>query len=505
MKVDADGVSTEVAPKKRDGLVDDFEISDLPTRRISEETCRKWGYGQATYKRKLVQVANYRDLEGTVVAQKIRTASKDFVWTGDASKVGLYGQWLWRGHGKKVVITEGELDALSVSEAQDNKWPVVSIPNGAQSAAKSISKAIDWLEQYEQVVFMFDMDEPGQKAARECALLLSPGKAWIASLPLKDASEMLQAGKRAELIQAIWDAKQYRPDGVIAGVDLWDAIEKVDAKDSLPYPWGPLQDKTRGCRRGEIVTVTAGTGVGKSEVVRQIAAHFHDNHGESVGYIALEESPTRTALGLMGIHLKKRIHISPDEIPLKDRERAFKATVGSGRYFFFDHWGSLDSANLLARIRYMVRACGCSTIILDHVSIVVSGIQTDDERKTIDTLMTSLRSMVQEMDVRMIVISHLKRVDGKTHEEGGQISLNHLRGSGSIAQLSDLVVGLERNQQDPHEQHITGIRVLKNRFTGDTGPAGSLKYDTETGLLSEQAETVEEDFKEEPDGKTTMF
>lgn len=141
----------------------------------------------------------------------------------------------------------------------------------------------------------------------------------------------------------------------------------------------------------------------------------------------------------------------------------------------------------------MVRGCGCSTIILDHVSIVVSGIQTDDERKTIDTLMTSLRSMVQELDVRMIVISHLKRVDGKTHEEGGQISLNHLRGSGSIAQLSDLVVGLERNQQDSDEQHTTRIRVLKNRFTGDTGPAGALKYDPETGLLSEFEESVETD------------
>ena len=499
-----DGTVVSKKPR-RSGLVADIEYDGgIPKRKITEETCRKWGYGVGTFKREGVQVASYKDLEGNIVAQKIRTASKDFAWTGDHSKVGLYGQWLWRGHGKKVVVTEGELDALSVSEAQDNKWPVVSVPDGASSAAKSISKAIEWLEKYEQVVFMFDMDEPGQKAARECAMLLSPGKAWIASLPLKDASEMLQAGKRAELIQAIWDAKQFRPDGVISGTDLWEKIQQADSKDALPYPWGALNEKTRGCRRGEIVTVTAGTGVGKSEVVRQVASHFHDVHGESVGYIALEESPTRTALGLMGIYLKRRIHLSPNEVPEKDRERAFKATVGSGRYYFFDHWGSLDSDNLLARIRYMVRGCGCSTIILDHVSIVVSGIQTDDERKTIDTLMTSLRSMVQELDVRMIVISHLKRVDGKTHEEGGQISLSHLRGSGSIAQLSDLVMGLERNQQDPREQNITRIRILKDRFTGYTGPAGALKYDPDTGLLSEYEESVD-DFKEEPDESTKVM
>ena len=64
-----------------------------------------------------VQIANYCNSVGQVVAQKIRTKDKKFYWLGDKSKAGLYGQHLWGEGGKRLVITEGELDALSVSQA----------------------------------------------------------------------------------------------------------------------------------------------------------------------------------------------------------------------------------------------------------------------------------------------------------------------------------------------------------------------------------------------------
>jgi twinkle protein len=137
------------------------------------------------------------------------------------------------------------------------------------------------------------------------------------------------------------------------------------------------------------------------------------------------------------------------------------------------------------RIRYMVRGCGCQYIVLDHLSIVVSGLGDGDERRLIDNTMTKLRALVQELQVGMILVSHLKRPDGKGHEEGAATSLSQLRGSASIAQLSDIVLGMERNQQDPDSKNISNIRVLKNRFTGETGLASSLKYDKATGRMSE--------------------
>lgn len=153
--------------------------------------------------------------------------------------------------------------------------------------------------------------------------------------------------------------------------------------------------------------------------------------------------------------------------------------------FFYDHWGSLESENLLNHIRYMAKALGVEYIVLDHLSIVVSGIDSGDERRLIDNTMTKLRGLVEECKLGLVLVSHLKRPDGRGHENGAETTLAQLRGSAAIAQLSDCVVGLERDQQDPESRHLTNVRVLKNRFSGDTGLATTLRYSQTTGRLVE--------------------
>ena len=193
----------------------------------------------------------------------------------------------------------------------------------------------------------------------------------------------------------------------------------------------------------------------------------------------------RTALGLMGIHLSKPILIHPDTVDVAEKRKSFEATVGSGRCYLYDHFGSLDSENLANRIRYMVAGCGCEYVFLDHLSIVVSGHDYGDERRFIDNTMTRLRSLVEELKFALILVSHLKRPDGRGHEEGGLTSLSQLRGSAGIAQLSDMVFGLERNQQDEDLADVTRVRVLKTRWSGQTGLSVSLDYSHDTGRIAE--------------------
>ena len=467
------------------------QYQDLIKRGIKEETCRKFGYQVGEYNGKPVQIAPYYDSGGTVVAQKIRFPDKTFKVLGDLKDAGLFGSQLWNS-GKKIVCVEGEVDALSVSQVQGNKWPVVSIPNGAQGAKKAIQKNLEYLNQFDEVIFMFDMDEPGRKAAEECVQLFEPGKAKIASLPHKDANECLQKGQGDQIISAIWNAKVYRPDGIISGEDLWEDINREETVQSIAYPWAGLNALTRGSRRGELVTLTAGSGVGKSAVVREITHHLI-KQGETVGMIMLEENPKRTALGLMGIELNKPLHLSREGVSEEDMRGAFSATVGSGRVFLYNHFGSSDIDNLVSRVRFLARGCGCNWIVLDHLSIVVSGLGDGDERRLIDNAMTYLRTLVEETGVGMFLVSHLRRPEGdKGHEQGAKTSLSQLRGSHSIAQLSDMVIGLERDQQGKNP-NVTTLRVLKNRFSGETGEAGFLLYDRDTGRLSETTG----DFKDE--------
>jgi twinkle protein len=469
-------------------LLTGWEYQDLPKRKLREETCKKWGYGVIDFKGKKCHVANLYDLGGTkIVAQKIRLPGKEFLTRGDIKEAGLYGQHLWRDGGKKVVLTEGELDALSVSQAQDNKWPVASIPNGAGGAKQAIQRSLEWLEKFEQVVFMFDNDEAGKAAALECAELLTPGKAFIASLPLKDASEMLQAGRVKELIDCIWGAKEFRPDGIVSGTEVVERVLEQKEEPSTPYPWRGLNEVLRGVRRGEIVTFCAGTGIGKSQVCKEIIYNMHATTSEKFGVVCLEESVERTGLIFASLELGKRVNVDRSLTDTAELRTALQKTIGSGRMFLYDHFGSLESDNLLGKIRYLVKGCGCDTILLDHISIVVSGNEEDDERKAIDVLMTNLRSFVQEANCRMLIVSHLKRPDKRGHEEGGRTSLNQLRGSGGIGQMSDIVVGLERDQQDEEVKDQTTLRVLKNRYTGELGEAGTLVWDKNTGRLSEYA------------------
>ena len=462
----------------------DLRLEPLPKRLITEETCRKYGYYKGFLHNKGAQFANYVDDDGTIIGQKVRYADKTFETLGTVGN-RFFGQHLWSGGGRKLIITEGEIDCLSVSQIQANKFPVVSLPNGCKSARKVFKEQYDWLESWEEVVLMFDMDKPGREAVNDVCDILSPGKTKIATLPCKDPNECLLQGKAQDVINAIWSAKTYKPSCIVNGTELWDVIkDEKDEEIGYQLPWNiELQTMTQGVRKGELILITAGTGTGKTTFVRQLAHHFGVKLGLKVGMLMLEENVKRTAKGLMSVHTGKRLttyHILTEE----EYKQAYEETLGTGRYVFYEHFGSLESDDLLHNIRYMACAEGCDFIILDHISIAISGLDIDNERKAIDVIMTRLRSLVEETGVGMFVISHLKRVDGQPAEEGGAISLSHLRGSQASSQLSDGVWALERNQQaEGKEKNLVRVRVLKNRFTGETGTAGYLFYDKDTDRL----------------------
>jgi len=478
-------MQTEFAQSKpASGLLPFGEAQALGKRKLTEETCKKFGYTIGEYQGQTVQIANYRGKDGSVVAQKIRLPGKNFKMLGDAKAAGLYGEHLWRDGGKMLTITEGEICALSMSQAQGNKFPTVSISTGAAGAKRCIQNSLEFVESFEKVIIMFDNDTAGQTAALEVAQLLSPGKAHIATLSENDPSDMIVNGKTRELLEAMWSAKVYRPDGIINGEDLWDAVSKDDTTPSIPYPFPGLNTKTRGMRRGELVTITAGSGVGKSQVCREIAYHL-SNEGESVGYIALEENVRHTAISLMGLALDNPLHLSRDGVTEEEMRDAFNKTVGNGRFFVYDHFGSMRTDNLLSKVRYLAKACGVGWVILDHLSIVVSSQEEGDERQAIDRIMTLLRSLVEETGIGLILVSHLRRPAGeKGWENGMQVTLNSLRGSASIAQLSDMCLSVERDQQGENP-NVATVRCLKNRHSGETGIGCYLHYNKDTGRMVE--------------------
>lgn len=455
-------------------------------RGIKPETFSKYGYGWLKIKGESFHAAPYR-YKGKIVAYHLRSVNKDFPWMGTTKNLELFGQHLCKNSGEyrtRIVITEGELDCLSVSQAFGNKWQVVSIPSGAQSAEKYLLQNLEFLEGYSDIVLGFDNDDAGKEAVEKCVHLFTAGKVRVIDWsPYKDANEMLQAGLGAEICQKVYDAQQWRPDGIVTGESLFNTfMEGIPEGVSTPY-----QDLNRkfagGFRKNEITLWTAGSGIGKSTVANEIFYDLGVNKGKRVGIIALEDTVKRTAERYVGMYLNKRIHLSREGISQQELQTAFNASIGNGNFVLYDHFGSIEVERLMAQINYMVVALKVEWILLDHVSIVISGNDSDNERKDLDVLMTALAQTAVRLPVGIHIISHLKRKQGKSYNDGGNVSLTDLRGSAGLEQLSWNVIALERDQQDEEKSNISQMRILKNRTVGITGLADTLEYNPETGRL----------------------
>jgi len=469
--------------------------AEIIDRNISEQTCKKFG---VTVKMdNMGTITNhyypYHDTQGAKIATKTRyTKLKEFSIQGNTKNSGLFGQHLFSKN-KYCIITEGELDCLSAYQMMlkgTYHTPVVSIKNGITSAVKDIKTSLEWLENnFDNVIINFDNDEHGIDGAMKVAELFSPGKCKIMHLPegFKDASDCLTKNKIQIYNKTFWDAKTFAPDGIINANILFDEVVKPITKSFVQYPFEGLNKITYGLRPAELVTFTAGSGLGKTQVMREVVHHIIKSTEDNIGLLMLEETPVITSKGLMSVEANQRLHLPDVHVSKEEMKTYFDATVGTGRVYMFDHFGSNSIDNIVSRVRFLAKGLDCKYVIIDHVSIIVSDQSHGDERRALDEIMTRLRTLVQETGVSMIVVSHLRRPDGKGHEEGAATSLSQLRGSASIGQLSDMVIGLERDAQndDPDIRNTTRIRVLKNRFSGITGPCCDLKYDIDTGRLNE--------------------
>jgi len=469
---------------------------DLIDRGIDKTTAKRFGVRAITDQNGEIQEHIYPYYNGDeIVGTKSRyVRDKRFSFGGTFDNTGLFGEQLFRNKGGKyLTITEGECDAMAAYQMFNGKYPIVSLKRGASGAVKDIRESIEFVESFDQVILCFDNDKQGKEAAKNVARIIKPGKVKIMGLPngYKDANDMLKQGKFSEFTQAFWDSRQYTPSGIIELSSKKKDWLHREVKPSIPYPWEGLNNKLYGLRKGELVTFTGGTGLGKSSVTRELEHWIIKNTTDNVGIIALEENWQRTADGIVSIEANDRIYLnekrdkySPDQL-----ESLFDKVIEEGRVFIHAHLGATDIDDIFAKLRYIIIGCECEWVIVDHLHMLVNVLTEGDERRGIDTLMNRLRSLVEETGVGMLLVSHLRRASGdKGHEQGVEVSLSHLKGSQGIAQLSDCVIALERNQQaeDPVVANTTKLRVLKSRYTGDTGLACNLLYDNDTGRLHEK-------------------
>jgi twinkle protein len=298
-------------------------------------------------------------------------------------------------------------------------------------------------------------------------------------LQKKDANDYLTSGSSKEFVSSWWAAKRFLPEGVISTfAEIDDIIDTDEKKESVPYPFPKLTEQTYGIRTGEVVLLKAQEGIGKTEILRAIEYHLLKTTDANIGVLHLEEDKARTLKGLAGYELRSPVHLPDTQASKSDIKRAIHEVLRRDeRVHIYTHFGSDDPDVILNTIRFMAGPCSCKYIFLDHITMVVTGLLGEDERKALDYISTRLAMMVKELDFCLFLVSHV-------NDEG------QTRGSRNIGKVSHLTLSLDRNllSDIPSERNTTRISIEKNRFASKTGPSSRLLFDESTFMVEEQLE-----------------
>jgi len=482
------------------------EIAELPTRgfkerNITKEICEFFGVKVSYDTNGNIDTHYYP--YGTVdkPAYKIRKVpTKVFHSVGELEF--LFGQKRFNGGGKRVIITEGEIDALSYAQASMDRYkkiyPVVSIRSS--TSTNDLITHRDWLRSFQEIIIAFDADAAGDLAKEKAIKILGIDKVktWLPPANCKDASDILVKLGYDRLLTTIFDATRYVPNGIITKDDLWRKLEEYNKIQSLPYPdcLRGLNTKLKGMRFGDIVLLVSGTGAGKSSIMREICLHILKTTTDRIGIVALEESPPETARKMSSMVLNR--NPSNEEISLEELKEGFDEVFGDDRPILLDHVGGFKDSSILDKLEYMALA-GCKYIMLDHITILVSeGADGLTGNEAIDTMMNKLLTLVKAHNICLILVSHLRKVSNvqKSFEEGKLPSLDDIKGSGSIKQISMDVIGFARDMtaEDDTVRNTIKMRVLKCRYTGLTGDVEGTYYEYVTGRLRNPSQVVVESF-----------
>lgn len=498
-------------------IEEEFEKMDTPTKRLKVPDAPKSKYTKITVEdvsrfpirgfkdrgimKNIAEFFNVRvtyDEDGSIEAHyypyasgtawKIRKLPKDFTWINKSAD--LFGKEKFTGGGRRLVICEGEIDCMTMAQASFEKYgkvyPVVSLSSSVMT--KSILENRDWVRSFQEVILMFDHDDAGDKATAEAIKIIGADKVKIAKLPCNDVNETYVQHGGPALMNCMFDAAAYIPPGIIGKEAIWEALVNYNSAVATPYPpcLEGVNTKLKGMREGEITLFISGTGSGKSTLLRETIMHLLETEPNSkVGIVSLEESPQETARKLAGMAINR--NPAYEEIPIEDLKVGFDAVFGSDRVVLLDHQGSINDSRIIDQLEYMCLV-GCTHLFVDHITILVSeGVENLTGNEAQDKVMNDLLRIVKRYPVWIGLVSHLRKAPGggKAFEEGKLPSIDDIRGSGSVKQISFDIIAFARNltATDENERNTILMRVLKSRYTGLTGTVNGARYIYETGRL----------------------
>jgi archaellum biogenesis ATPase FlaH len=526
----------EYVPKETIKDIAEYKARDIPERGIRKETLERFGVKVAVdTKDGVTPIAvyfpsfNQKDqVTGYTKQDLTKSKEEKYHWStvGSVSISNkLFGQSVAEKQSRKrsnLIITEGQWDTISVWQSgvdsvAGTKYagiePLVSsIPLGTANAVESILHNGKFVESYDALTIFFDDDHctpaelkkgimKGHEARDAVAsAMVGNGQSLFTITPddgFKDASDYIQAGKSADLAKLIQFGKRaYSSEKIVKSSDITlDELLEPRVEGLYVDCFPELMRKIHGFRLRELVLLTSPSGVGKSTVTSLFASAFMEKD-ERLGMIFLEEGNKETLQRLIAFKLKVNfLEFKNNPLSVASREDIARAKAEideNDKLIMLGHFGSMPITELMAKIKHMHLVEGCKYIVLDHLSLVISGSGVADERKELDMVMTELAAFCAANDVCIIAISHINRTgaeqfkpprlrDGEEPQPFWvQVTKEMMRGSAALEQLSWIILGLEPEILVDRSRGRVRLVVLKNRPWSYLGEADTFSIDNET-------------------------
>ncbi|MFC6622015.1 DnaB-like helicase C-terminal domain-containing protein [Novosphingobium panipatense] len=349
-----------------------------------------------------------------------------------------------------------------------------------------------WIDRFDKVTLIFDGDETGREWAQRAAALLPPGKGYIGEIiGHKDARSALMAGDGRAIQSAFFNAEKFVPQGIFRVKDLI-AEARRPVERGIPWCLPGLTKITFGRRYGELYTLGAGNSIGKTDLTTQCISYDALSLGIMTAVIYLEQPPVETLKRLAGKIAGRPFHIPVEDLPEDERysqqelDEALDRLEASPNLIFAGNFESTAWDDVEKKIRYLVISEGVKIVYLDNMTALVD---ETNERASVEGIIKKMALLCQELNIIIMLLCHLATPDGKPHEEGGQVSLRHFKGSRAMGAFPHYAFGLERNTQHevPEYRNYSILRCVKDRYTGRyNGATISLHYDVASGQLVER-------------------
>jgi len=457
-----EAASSFVKRHKSKPMFDINNVESLPTREIRgvrEEICKGFGVKVLLSETDGQTITSHvfpDRVDGRVVGYEVKSTDKKITSVGDRKgNLQLWGQHIaMKNGGKKLFITEGRLDAMSLYQSLFDHKPkgyagkpsVVSVTKGATSAVKDLMNNREFVDSYDDVIIVMDSDSAGQKAVKDVLKVFPRFKS--VKLPMKDSNEMLEAGESKKLYElAMYKAEHIR-QGELVDIDA-DLIQKALVKPEMgiPFPWRSVNKATFGIRPHTIHVVGAAPKVGKSHHEYQLIQHLL-KLDHKVGVFDLENAPVKTAVRIASKEAKQDFTRPDKEFDPQTLHDTLLDLQGKVR--FYDRGASRDWSDIRICIEEMHLLDGISLFFIDPLTALISRYNSSEANDKLNEICTDMADLVNLYPITLFCYSHVnpKPKGSKPHETGAKVLSSEFTGSRAMEKWFHYGHGISRDRTD---------------------------------------------------------